>query len=293
MLNPLKEKEEISMLYGDINKIIKFSNVDGPGNRMAIFLQKCNFNCKYCHNPETINICINCALCIEKCPTSSLTFQDKKVIWNASSCIHCDLCLKACSINSSPKIKKMSVSNLIIEVEKLKPFITGVTISGGECTLHYEYITEFFTEVKRRWSQLTCFIDTNGGVDLSEKKYGKFIEITDYFMLDIKAWNREEHITLTGSDNKSVLKNLNFLKQIEKLYEVRTVVIDNILNNKLTVSKVSNIIYDSNIIYKIIKYRSIGVRDKEKKNLIEPNDKKLITLAEISKKIGVKCVFII
>ncbi|MGL5951492.1 MAG: 4Fe-4S cluster-binding domain-containing protein, partial [Cetobacterium sp.] len=40
-------------LKAKINKIIKFSNVDGPGNRMAIFFQGCNFNCEYCHNPET------------------------------------------------------------------------------------------------------------------------------------------------------------------------------------------------------------------------------------------------
>ena len=36
-----------------INRIIPFSSVDGPGNRTAIFLQGCNINCKYCHNPET------------------------------------------------------------------------------------------------------------------------------------------------------------------------------------------------------------------------------------------------
>ncbi len=39
---------------GYINNIIKSSIVDGPGNRIAIFMQGCNFNCWYCHNPETI-----------------------------------------------------------------------------------------------------------------------------------------------------------------------------------------------------------------------------------------------
>ncbi|WP_350342708.1 radical SAM protein [Proteinivorax tanatarense] len=37
-----------------INKIVDFSYVDGPGNRLVLFLQGCNFNCQYCHNPETI-----------------------------------------------------------------------------------------------------------------------------------------------------------------------------------------------------------------------------------------------
>ncbi len=39
--------------FAPIRKIIPFSAVDGPGNRTAIFLQGCNIDCKYCHNPET------------------------------------------------------------------------------------------------------------------------------------------------------------------------------------------------------------------------------------------------
>ena len=34
--------------------VIQFSWVDGPGNRFALFLQGCNFDCKGCHNPQTI-----------------------------------------------------------------------------------------------------------------------------------------------------------------------------------------------------------------------------------------------
>ena len=37
-----------------VHRIIPFSNVDGMGNRTSIFVQGCNANCLYCHNPETI-----------------------------------------------------------------------------------------------------------------------------------------------------------------------------------------------------------------------------------------------
>ena len=48
-----------------INRIIPFSSVDGPGNRTAIFLQGCNINCKYCHNPETRKMCVQCGTCVK------------------------------------------------------------------------------------------------------------------------------------------------------------------------------------------------------------------------------------
>ena len=39
-----------------VSDIIPFANVDGSGNRTAIFVQGCNLNCVYCHNPETIKM---------------------------------------------------------------------------------------------------------------------------------------------------------------------------------------------------------------------------------------------
>lgn len=39
-----------------VKDIIPFANVDGSGNRTAIFVQGCNLNCVYCHNPETIKL---------------------------------------------------------------------------------------------------------------------------------------------------------------------------------------------------------------------------------------------
>ena len=268
-----------------INNIIKFSNVDGPGNRMAVFFQGCNYKCLYCHNPETINMCNNCGECLEKCPTEALTMKDSKVKWDENKCIDCDECIKICRFYSSPKVKKYTVEELVKEVEKVKIFIQGVTVSGGEATLNIKFITEFFKEVKKM--NLSTFVDTNGSIDLSQDKYSGFMEVSDKFMLDVKAWNGAEHRELTNADNKIVLKNLEFLLEKDKMFEVRTVV-NSMINAKETVMNVAKVLKNyKNVRYKIIAYRPFGVKDEFKEKFIPlPRNEELEELKITAEKIG-------
>lgn len=240
-----------------INKIINFSNVDGPGNRMAIFFQGCPFRCLYCHNPETLNLCLNCGRCIATCPTKSLSFdENKKVIWNEKTCVNCDMCIKTCPNLSSPKVKYYSVKEVLERIKKVKPFIRGITVSGGECTNYPKFIYELFKEVKKL--NLTCLIDSNGCYDYKNMK--DLIEISDGVMLDVKAFNNDFHNKIIGKDNNVVISNLKFLLSINKLEEVRTVILPNQKeNNEYTVKMVSSIIKDK-VRYKLIKYRYYGVR---------------------------------
>lgn len=277
-----------SNLKAPLNKIIKFSNVDGPGNRMAIFFQGCNFDCLYCHNPETIHMCRSCGECVEVCPTHSLTKDESgKVIWNKETCVDCDLCIKTCGNESSPKIKMVTVEDLLNEIKRVKPFIKGITVSGGESTLRYKFLIELFKKVKEVYPDLTCFVDTNGSLDLSKDEYKEFVEVTDSFMLDIKAWENSEHLEMVNFENTNPIKNLSYLKGIGKLYEVRTVVVPNLLNSERIVEEVSKVLSGTDIRYKIIKYRAIGVREKNLDKLVSPSMEYLQELEEIAKKFGV------
>ena len=166
-----------------VNKIIPFSCIDGPGNRTAIFFQGCNLKCTYCHNPETINKCINCGKCVLTCPVNALEMNNGKVLWDEDKCVECDNCIKTCKILSTPRTKDYSVDELFEEIKKVRPFIQGITVSGGECTLNADFLVELFTKVKEELN-LTCFVDTNGTLDLSEKE--DLVNATDKFMLDVK-----------------------------------------------------------------------------------------------------------
>ena len=99
-----------------VNRIIPFSAVDGPGNRTAIFVQGCTFNCRYCHNPETIRACIHCGKCVPACPAGALRMDEGKVVYDAAKCVLCDACIHACPNSSCPRIRWMTASEAMAEV---------------------------------------------------------------------------------------------------------------------------------------------------------------------------------
>ena len=214
-----------------INKIIPLSVVDGPGCRTSVFVQGCNIACAYCHNPETQQMCSG--LCVSQCPAGALSIQENggetpkenkhdRVIWDESLCVQCDTCIRVCPSHASPKVRRMSAEDVWKEIEKNMPFIQGITVSGGECTLYPEFLTELFRRAGK--AGLTCFLDSNGCVDLSQ--YPRLMQVTDQVMLDVKAWDHDVFGRLTGGDVSIVKKNLKYLAEHGKLFEVRLVCLD-------------------------------------------------------------------
>jgi len=278
------------MSLGLINKIIPFSSVDGPGNRMAIFLQECNLNCAYCHNPETINECINCGQCVTICPVNALTMENGRVFWNEDVCVNCDKCIEICQFDSTPKTKLMSVESIIKQMLPIKDFITGVTVSGGECTLQKDFLIELGKEIKKL--NKTIFIDTNGCTDFEKEQ--ELFNSFDMALLDVKSFDLAEHIKLTGSSNELTLQSLHFLAKNKKLYEIRIVIVPEILDNERNVREISKIIakYSTKIRFKLIKYRPLGVRNELIQSYI-PNDEMMKNLQEIAENNGCENVIIV
>lgn len=281
----------LKIMKAPINRIIPFSNVDGPGNRMAIFFQRCPFKCLYCHNPETINDCINCGICVQNCPVAALKMNDGKVVWLEDKCVGCDTCLKVCPNLSTPKIHRYTVEELYEKIAFEKDFISGITVSGGECMEHVPFLIELFKETKKLGK--TCFVDSNGHHLFAE--HPQLCEAMDMVMLDVKAYDGADHQALCAQDNQNVLKNLRYLQDIGKLYEVRTVMLpdDPQLNERTLKGVIANL--DPNIRYKLIKYRPFGVR---KEGLAKLGDKitadeEIERLYDIAIKLGHKNIVII
>lgn len=253
----------VMKITAPVNKIIPFSNVDGPSNRMAIFFQGCPFNCRFCHNPETIHMCNDCGDCIKTCPVGALSLKEGKVTWNKDLCVNCDTCIKTCRHDASPKITRMTTDELMEKILEVSPYIQGITLSGGECTLQKEFIKELFPKVKALG--LTTLLDSNGSLDFESNE--DILEYCDGVMLDVKAYNKEFSDWLIRYPNDVVLKNLDHLLATGKLEEVRTLIFpDRDKENEATVRYVAETIKDR-CRYKIIRYRQFGVREEYRKEL--------------------------
>ena len=276
-----------------VNKIIHSSVVDGPGNRAAIFLQGCNYTCGYCHNPETIRLCVHCGKCVEVCPAGALTMEAGKVNWDPKACCECDACLSACPNMSTPKTAEYSAEEIMEALKKDLPFVRGITVSGGECSLQRELLVELFTLVKAR--KKTTLMDSNGSYDYTADE--ELMAVCDGVMLDVKAWDDEDHLKLTGKSSKPVIDNAVKLAKAGKLEEIRTVVVPGYLDNKKTVDQITKLLAplqgEKPIRYRISAYRPFGVREPYRSEMISPSREELEELAEIARKNGFKEIVVI
>lgn len=270
-----------------VNGIIKFSNVDGPGNRYTIFLQGCNVRCIYCHNFETINFCNSCGSCIEVCEASALKLINNKVVYDKALCVDCDECIKTCKNSSSPKTKIFDIEELVQEIKKYEPFLRGITVSGGECTLQAREVANLFKRVKEETS-LTCFVDTNGYFDIENEHIKELIDITDKFMIDIKAVENVEKIIGVSETNRN-LTNLRYLLDINKVYEVRTVVTSDFEYFLNVLKTAGEIVKNYDVMYKVIAMRDKSIKGKSSLSELVPSQNDMDGYIDLLNEMNVKC----
>jgi pyruvate formate lyase activating enzyme len=212
----------MSSPLGLITDTIAFSNVDGPGNRFVVFLQGCNFDCIACHNPHTISICNHCGQCVAACPSGALDFSRIGTVeWKGALCHGSDACIRACPWNSTPKALRRTVDDVLDELRRAVPFVSGVTASGGEATQQADFLRALFGAIKAdpALAGLTCFVDSNGAADRST--WTSLLLVMDGAMIDLKCLDPDIHWRITRHDNAQVLDSIRYLASMGRLYEVR------------------------------------------------------------------------
>ncbi|GMQ93786.1 MAG: YjjW family glycine radical enzyme activase [Acidimicrobiia bacterium] len=278
----------MNAVLGLVNNTIKFSVVDGPGNRFVIFTQGCNFNCVTCHNPYTISECTSCGVCVGPCPENALTIErGPLVVVDRNTCTLCDICIDVCPIDSTPLATSFQVAELIDQIRQAAPFISGVTVSGGEATLQPDFVRSLFLRIKAdpTLSHLTTLIDSNGSA--SVEVWNQLSDVMDGAMIDLKALDNNVHIQLTARTNNRVLAAIKHLAALDKLYEVRLLIVPGYNDDEATMERTSAWLHtiDPEMRIRLIGYRPHGVRP-ESDHIPEATSETLDPLAAILKDKG-------
>ncbi len=210
------------MVSGTVFNIQKFSINDGPGIRTTVFLKGCPLNCLWCHNPESKSTktevfynfekCVGCARCGNICPNGCHIIEDGKHIYNREKCITCGECTENCFTEALETVGEIkTVDEVMREVLKDKDFYEnsggGMTISGGEPMLQFEFTYELLKRAKAEGIH-TC-IETCGFT--KKENLIKIAPLVDIFLFDYKETNPIKHKEFTGVSNESIIENLKML----------------------------------------------------------------------------------
>jgi YjjW family glycine radical enzyme activase len=273
----------MSATRGLVTDTIAFSSVDGPGNRFVVFLQGCNFDCIVCHNPFTIHVCNNCGDCVAVCPSGALDFSlTGEVDWNRHACAGGDACLTACQWDATPKALLRPVWDLLAEIRPVAPFLSGITVSGGEATQQAEFVRALFEAVKAdpELAGLTCFVDSNGAAERSV--WTALLPVVDGVMIDLKCLDPEIHRSMTGQPNDQVLESIRFLDAVDRLYEVRLLLLPGVNDDPALLDRTARWLADIDPLMrvKLIGFRLHGVRPTSRP-LVEPTEAQMRVYEEI------------
>lgn len=138
--------------------------------------------------------------------------------------------------------EKTTVGALLSQYEKCRNFTKGgITVTGGEPLLQIDFVTELFKAAKKQ-NIHTC-IDTSG-ITYTEgsKKFDELIKYTDLVMLDIKHIDPARHKSLTGRDNKNILKFAKYLDDNNIPIWIRHVVVPNVTDDEKYLFKLGEFI---------------------------------------------------
>lgn len=207
---------------GIVFDIQRFSLNDGPGIRTTVFLKGCPLKCLWCHNPESqsfkpqlsfnVKKCTDCFECVKVCPSGVHKNVNGKHTIDFDVCKLSTGCIKACPFDALSLFGyQSSVEEIILEVLKDERYYKnsngGITISGGEPLAQFEFTKALLIAAKEAGLH-TC-VDTCGFA--KQKLFEEILPYTDLFLFDYKTTDPLVHKKLTGTDNRLVLDNLNFL----------------------------------------------------------------------------------
>jgi pyruvate formate lyase activating enzyme len=158
-----------------------------------------------------------------------------------------------------------TVADLLPRVRRAAPFISGITVSGGEATLQPDFLHELFSAVKAdpTLGRLTCFVDSNGSCD--EATWRHLAPVMDGAMIDLKCFDDVIHQQMTGQSNEPVLHSIRLLHEMGLLDEVRLLILRGVNDDPALLRRTAEWLaaVDPTMRIKLIGFRAHGARPHE------------------------------
>ena len=216
-------------IKGLVFNIQRFSIQDGPGIRTTVFMKGCPLICPWCSNPEGISSvpeimtsdrkCIGCKKCVEVCPVNAICYVDgvRQIDWNL--CTNCLECAKVCPSHSIGVIGDyLTVDEVLKIAVRDVPFYRntggGVTVSGGEPLLQWQFVLDLLKECKKAGLHTT--LDTSGYCRWEDMR--KVLKYVDLILFDVKHMDSKRLKETCGVDNELVLDNLEKATRMSKIW---------------------------------------------------------------------------
>ncbi|MGF1758177.1 glycyl-radical enzyme activating protein [Photobacterium sagamiensis] len=192
--------------------------------RTTLFLKGCPLNCFWCHNPESISVkpevwnvakkCIGCNECLKVCSMKAVRRTNSGLSINRQLCNACGECVEHCPANSMQLVgTEWSVEEAFNYLIRDKAFYErsggGVTISGGEPTMHSRFVGLLFERLKH--AGIHTALDTCGLA--KQSAYEQLLPYTDLLLWDIKTIDDGDHKKYTSRSNKKIIENLFFVAE--------------------------------------------------------------------------------
>ena len=214
---------------------------DGDGVRVTVFMKGCPLRCSWCHNPEGLKAqpellykrvrCAGCGECQKGCE-----HEDCKPF---GRCLH--VCPNDCLTVAG---ERYTPNALAAKLNKYKRIFDacggGVTFSGGEPLMQWEFISE----VIDRLDSINVAIETSGYAP--RHIFESAVEKLDFIYMDLKLFDAEAHKRHTGCDNTLIKENFLYLRSSGKPFTIRTPLISGITDTKENLDAIEKFIGGAN-----------------------------------------------
>ena len=177
-------------------------------------------------------------MCAAHCPAHAVSADGAT---NPALCVACGKCALYC-LNDARKLcgRPMSAEEALAAVLPDRPYYDatggGVTVSGGECMLHIDFLEAFLRLCHE--NGLRTAVDTAGNVSFSA--FERILPHADLFLYDVKCVTEETHVAGTGASNRLILDNLRrLLKTRADSIIIRVPVVPGFNDNEEEIGKIA------------------------------------------------------